>query len=173
MRLSYQTVLETLHLPGALAAFKAHVVGTPPLGLETPNSDIDIICQCSDFTPLAARVEELYKDQPGFCISARIIRHIPSWICRFQTLGWPVEIFAQDVPVEQQMGWRHFQIERRLLTLFGDRLRAQILALRSQGLKTEPAFSAALGLSGDPYLALLALEAEPDAALLQRFKTMI
>ena len=40
-----------------------------------------------------------------------------------------------------------------------------MLALRQQGMKTEPAFAAALRLDADPYLALLDLGEQDDETL--------
>jgi len=53
-------------------------------------------------------------------------------------------------------------VERRLLAIGGDGFRRAVMAARRSGLKTEPAFAAVLGLDGDPYEALLYLEAVPD-----------
>jgi hypothetical protein len=72
---------------------------------------------------------------------------------------------AKRPPVEKQRGWRHFAVERRLLTLGGADLTVAMLALRQQGMKTEPAFAAALRLRGDPYLALLDLDEQDDETL--------
>ena len=56
-------------------------------------------------------------------------------------------------------------IQARLLDLGGDALRIAIVALRRSGLKTEPAFARHLGIAGDPYIALLALEKIDDGGL--------
>ena len=76
-----------------------------------------------------------------------------------------VEIFGQDRPVTEQWGFRPMVVEARLLDLGGPGFRNAILALRHQGLKTEPAFARLLGLGGDPYAAVLTLEAWSDSAL--------
>jgi hypothetical protein len=72
---------------------------------------------------------------------------------------------AHAIPVEQQRGWRHFVVERRLLALGGEDLQEAVLAQRRRGMKTEPAFAAALGLNDDPYLALLDLGEQDDETL--------
>ena len=46
-------------------------------------------------------------------------------------------------------------IEYRLLRERGEMFRQEIIALKKQGHKTEPAFAIALGLKGDPYRELL------------------
>ena len=86
-------------------------------------------------------------------------------IASFTAHGWPFEIFAAAEPVADQAGWRHFLVEQRLLAQGGARFREAVMALRRRGLKTEPAFARALGIGGDPYAALLVLQAGADAGL--------
>jgi len=83
----------------------------------------------------------------------------------FEVAGWRIELYGEAIPVEQQRAWRHFTVERRLHSLAGEGLTAAILALRQQGMKTEPAFAVALKLQGVPYLALLDLNEQDDATL--------
>jgi hypothetical protein len=47
--------------------------------------------------------------------------------------------------------------EYRILLEKGEAFRSQIVELKRQGMKTEPAFALLLGLEGDPYLELLKL----------------
>lgn len=89
-------------------------------------------------------------------------------IARFVWDGWPFELFGDHRPVDQQRGWIHFEVEWRLLALDGGTLRRAVGKLRADGLKTEPAFAAVLGISGDPYRGLLQLAAETDAELRAR-----
>jgi hypothetical protein len=51
------------------------------------------------------------------------------------------------------------------LALGGQRLAAFVMAFRRGGLKTEPAFAAALKMHGDPYQALLGLDYLGDEVL--------
>lgn len=148
-----------------LAGFDPHVAGTPPLGLDLPDSDIDILCHAPDPAALAERLWRAFGHRDQFALRQWTKGGRPI-VAGFRANGWAFEIFGAVEPVAEQAGWRHFQIERRLLALQGGRLREAVLALRRQGLKTEPAFAAALGLAGDPYAALLALESLPDEALM-------
>ena len=86
-------------------------------------------------------------------------------VASFEAAGWRVQLYGEAIPVEQQRGWRHFTVERRLLTLGGHGFRAVVLALRQRGMKTEPAFVAAVQLTGDPYLALLDLGDQDNQTL--------
>jgi Domain of unknown function (DUF4269) len=86
-------------------------------------------------------------------------------IANFEAEGWTFELFGSRQPAEEQIGWRHFRIEQRLLQIGGEALRTLIIDERRKGLKTEPAFSAVLNLSGNPYEALLDLETLSEAAL--------
>ena len=48
-------------------------------------------------------------------------------------------------------------VEYQLLKEKGEGFKQQIIDLKKSGFKTEPAFAIALGLTGDPYEALLQL----------------
>lgn len=148
----------------ALAAFNPHVAGTPPLGLDLPGSDIDILCHAPDATAFAMQVWHRFSGHDCFAMHQWTQGGRPV-VAGFVAEGWQFEIFGAGEPVAAQAGWRHFVVERRLLALGGADLRAAVMAGRRAGLKTEPAFAAALGLAGDPYAALLAIADWPDEAL--------
>ncbi len=69
-----------------------------------------------------------------------------------------IEIFGQSIPTKQQFAYRHLIVEHHLLNKHGEEFRQQIIELKRQGHKTEPAFALALGLTGDPYTELLNFE---------------
>jgi hypothetical protein len=163
-RPGYRDVVERLALMEPLAAYDPHLAGTPPLGLDTAESDIDVICHAPDGARFAQELTALFGDQDGFRLRQWTDATRPV-IASFEAQGWTIEIFGHPRPVAEQAGWRHFLVERRLLALGGDAFRAAIMTRRLEGLKTEPAFAAALGLAGDPYAALLALEERLDEDL--------
>jgi hypothetical protein len=161
---------EALRLSGALAAlagFDPHVVGTPPLGLDLPASDIDILCHAPDPADFATALWHAFQDQEAFSLRRWIGSDRPV-IASFRAHGWPFEVFGQARPVREQDGWRHFLVERRLLALGGPVFRGALKRPREAGTKTEPAFASVLGLAGDPYRALLELAEESDACLAAR-----
>ncbi len=53
------------------------------------------------------------------------------------------------------MAYRHMIKEYEILKMYGEEFRKQIIQLKRQGLKTEPAFGVLLGLKNDPYIELL------------------
>ncbi|MHA6718586.1 DUF4269 domain-containing protein [Sphingomonas sp. RS6] len=147
-----------------LAAHDPHVAGTPPLGLDLPGSDIDILCHAPNPLAFADSVWRACRDRPGFAMWQWQGSDRPV-VARFRFAGWVFELFGQARPVAAQIGWRHFCIEQRLLALGGEEFRAAVMARRRAGAKTEPAFAQVLGLTGDPYAALLDLEPLDDAVL--------
>lgn len=163
-RCSYREAIRRSGVLAALRAFDPQVAGTPPLGLDLPASDIDILCHAPDAAVFAAVVWDRFRSQSGFALRQWIGDGRPV-IAGFHAHGWAFEIFAAAVPVREQAGWRHFDVERRLLALGGTPLREAVMAGRRRGLKTEPAVATALGLSGDPYAALLDMQRQPDDAL--------
>jgi len=147
-----------------LAAYDPTLVGTFPLGLAIETSDIDIAC-CA---PEPATFERVLRAALASIPTARFER-VPAdpeaLVASFTHDDTSFEIFAQPTPVHAQAGFRHMIVEGRLLAIGGAALRERILAAKRAGTKTEPAFAHVLGLRGDPYAALLALEVASDAEL--------
>ena len=169
--MDYKSAISSSGLLEALHGFDPRVVGTLPLGLSTPTSDIDVVCQVRDATAFAELVWRRYCCCEGFALYRWRSGGRPV-VARFAWDGWPFELFGDPRPVDRQEGWLHFEIERRVLALDDGRLREAVAEHRSRGMKTEPAFAAVLGITGDPYSGLLALGRESDAELRARLERL-
>jgi hypothetical protein len=144
-----------------LAAYTPVLVGTFPLGLAIDGSDIDIAC----FAPDAEAFERVLRASlPVEPVTSRVG---DAFVASFTHDGTPYEVYAAPVPVHEQAGFRHMIVEGRLLAIGGHALRERVRDAKCTGHKTEPAFASILGLDGDPYAALLALESWSDAELRQ------
>lgn len=163
-RPSHEQALGSCRVLELLAPFGPRVAGTPPLGLDVLGSDIDVLCFAPDAHAFAAAIWHAFRDAPAFTIKQWLDIPRPV-VASFKAAGWRIELYGEATQVEQQRGWRHFEVERRLLALGGVTFKEAVLEVRRSGLKTEPAFSTVLGLAGDPYLALLALGESGDASL--------
>ena len=166
-RVSYAETARRVGVLVRLARFAPQIVGTPPLGIDIATSDIDIVCHADDTAVFATVVACSFSEFNDFAIR-QWIREPRSVIATFVAEGWRFEIFGDSRPLKEQPAYRHFLVERRLLRLGGRLLKRAVMEARAGGLKTEPAFAHVLQLSGDPYEAILALQRETDACLLQR-----
>lgn len=141
-----------------LAPFDPLLTGTIPIEIDTPDSDLDIICHCTDTAVFESVLQNLFGTEPNFQLCCKVIGGRPSVVCTFEKEGFVIEIFGQSLPSRQQNAYRHLLIEARMLEEHGPEFRRQIIELKRQGIKTEPAFARLLGLQGDAYAALLELE---------------
>lgn len=164
MRLSHTDVMDRLEIFRLLAEFDPIAIGTPPLGIATQSSDIDIACSAPDFDRFAHVAQRAFGERQAFSIKTPAHLPDPAIIASFVAMGWEIEIFCQEIATENQWGVRHFRIEKRLLAL-RPQLRERIVHLKRDGMKTEPAFAKVLGLTGDPFEALLHLEGRSDGQL--------
>ncbi|WP_136616873.1 MULTISPECIES: DUF4269 domain-containing protein [Mesorhizobium] len=145
-----------------LADFDWRIVGTPPLGIDVPNSDIDIICHTLNYEQFADVVWGSFGYHLDFSLrqwssGERCV------VCDFFFDGWKFQIFGDRRCIVDQAAWRHFVVEQRLLALGGETLRQRVFAERLQGFKTEPAFAKVLGLDGNPFSEMQKLfEAEDE-----------
>ena len=67
-RSHYLEVLERIEVLPKLAAFDPHVVGTLPLRLDLPTSDIDVTCFAPDADAFTCAVWNAFGIRPGFRI---------------------------------------------------------------------------------------------------------
>ncbi|WP_158090280.1 DUF4269 domain-containing protein [Kiloniella majae] len=164
-RSSYTEVLKGLNISELLADVDYEVIGTPPLGIDIANSDIDIAFFSSAPDTLVRKLSAALGDHKD--LSRRTLSFPPykTELLSFVFMKWPIEFFIQNQPLAAQFGVRHFHLQRRLLALFGPTFTQQVIRLKQQGMKTEPAFAKLLGITGDPYLNLLSLEGLSDQKL--------
>ena len=149
--------IQSSRIMDCLSQFDPVLVGTIPIDIALPESDLDIICEVSN-KDAKLFVDTLFKNF-GHCqyylSEQKQIRGVEVYLVRFHYANFDFEVFGQQIPVEKQYAYRHMLIEDDLLTKNGLQFRNKILALKKAGYKTEPAFAFALGLEGDPYDELL------------------
>lgn len=150
--------LKRLQVIEKLTTYQPILVGTIPIDIDIPESDLDIICECKDLNRFQNKLIKLFSEKKAFKTKQTQINTIPSVVCTFKTPHFEIEIFGQDIPVKKQNAYRHMLIEHRLLTEKGTDFKKAIIQLKKEGYKTEPAFAKLLRLSGNPYDALLELE---------------
>jgi hypothetical protein len=151
-------VLTELGIFEKLQAYSPLLTGTIPLGIDVPQSDLDIICECNAHETFRAHVTQCFGQQPNFSIHTSMHDDLKCSVIQFRAGSFTVEVFGQNRPTLLQNAYRHMLIEYHILKTKGEDFKQQIIALKRQGVKTEPAFAQLLHLSGDPYQALLALE---------------
>jgi len=136
------------------------VVGTIPIGIDIPGSDIDIACFAKDLTSFKEYVRSHFSGYALFCDDIHEKRYVAS----FNLSETPVEIYAEATPSKLQNGYRHMIIEDRILRILGNSFREQVISLKKEGHKTEPAFGLLLGID-EPYSGLLQLETMTEQEL--------
>lgn len=141
-----------------LQDFDPIVVGTIPIGIDIDSSDLDIICFWQDQHFFNQKLADNFMIFEAFQIRIVTINSELTTIANFHIDHLEFEIFGQNVPSKSQFGYRHMLVENKLLLERGEDFRQEIINLKQQGYKTEPAFAKVLGMEGDPYQALLKLE---------------
>jgi Domain of unknown function (DUF4269) len=167
--MNYEEALQGSQIIELLQGFDPQVAGTFPLGLAIATSDIDVICHAPAVPALADRIWLHFRH----CEDFRLYQWTSanrSVVTRFRYGGFLFEIFGDARPVAEHEAWRHFDVERRLLALDDGHLRSSVSKLRASGMKTEPAFAAAMMLDGDPYAVLLTLSFESNDQLFSRLR---
>lgn len=153
-QLAYES-LSAARIFERLAPYHPLLVGTIPLDIAVMGSDLDIICEASDLDEFCGVVERCFSDYEQFSSSTTYIGNQETVLVHFHVMGFQVEIFAQAISVKKQNGYLHMIKEYEILTKRGQEFKEKIIALKNQGLKTEPAFATLLNIQGDPYEGLL------------------
>lgn len=152
---SVRSVLFETGIFDRMERFSPIVCGSYPLDIALGGSDLDISCYAENLESYIYFALDNFKESENFYLKIKEIRSRPSVIVRFTHKEQMIEIFTQSIPVEQQHGYLHMVIEWHILQEMGRSFKEDLMALRREGIKTEPAFAHLLRLKGDPYISLL------------------
>ena len=161
--------LKSSEVLNILSPYSPQIVGTFPLALHQANSDLDILLYSDNLTELAVVLKKAFSSMNGFKIYTHKVDGIDSLIANFTFDKVPFELFVQNVPTHEQVAFRHFQTEEKLLKLGGENFFHSVCRFRQVGLKTEPAFASALKLSGNSYQAISDLFLLSESELKSRY----
>lgn len=159
-------VITELNLIRILKDFEPIAVGTIPIEIDIDSSDLDIICNSDNLAAFQKLIRSNFSHLEGFGDSLYEIHYVAHFFYK----GLEVEIFAQNQSSVLQNAYRHMFIEDRILKLAGDNFRKEIIKLKTNGIKTEPAFGILLDLK-EPYSELLLLEELSDTELIKYIKS--
>lgn len=141
-----------------LMPYSPILVGTIPINIDIEGSDLDVLCEYQNKETFVNHIHQHFSSFPQFKLTETTINEQETVLANFMADAFEIEIFGQKTPVKQQYGYRHMVIEHELLQRKSETFRQEIINLKKQGLKTEPAFAKALGLTGNPYEALLQVD---------------
>jgi len=131
------------------------IVGTLPIDVHLPDSDVDVICHVKAPKAFMALLVQRFGDQPSFTLGRTTLQRKPAVVCSFRHRRTLFEIVGMPVATHTQRAYVHLMVEAALLQETG--AHAAIRRLKRQGLKTEPAFARHFKLAGDPYQAVARL----------------
>ncbi len=144
-----------------LSEFRGVLASTIALGIDTPTSDLDFLCETSDLDRFSRSIAENFGTFERFLPVPTPTPQI-SRCYSFWCDGFEIEIFGSVEPLEKQLGFRHHVAIARLIKCGGEGFRSKVRSLKLQGIKTEPAIAQLLSLSGDPYESVASLIALGD-----------
>ncbi|PKQ65665.1 hypothetical protein BZG02_01275 [Labilibaculum filiforme] len=161
--------LNTLQIFDLLAAHSPILTGTIPIGISIDSSDLDIACNYMDADKFEKKIQSLFGEQKEFKIQQKEKNGYWVVIATFNFQNFPIELFGSLFPPTSQNSYRHMLIEHRILQLLGEDFKQQIIHLKQNGLKTEPAFAKLFQLDGDPFQQLLEMDDLTDTEILQQW----
>lgn len=147
-----------------LRHFSPLLTGTIPINIDTDESDLDIICCWKSKEEFATTLILEFGKFNSFTLAEQKLNNYETILANFTLDNFKVEIFGQNRPTKEQESFRHMIIEYDILRARGENFRQEIIRLKKEGLKTEPAFGKLLGLEGNPYDELLKYQPDGDEA---------
>ncbi|MCJ7932731.1 MAG: DUF4269 domain-containing protein [Chryseobacterium sp.] len=151
-------VLTTYKVLEKLKPYSPILAGTIPIEIDVEGSDLDIICEVD------LRWEEDFLEEITFAglipadtevtVENIIVNGKKSVVLNFMLEEFPVEVFGQNTPTQEQNAYRHMIAEYNILQEKGEEFKNKIIELKRQGIKTEPAFGMVMNLK-NPYEDLL------------------
>ena len=148
-------LLSEHHVLSNIAEFDPILVGTIPINIHTENSDLDIICYWKNKSTFIEKLFSVFGRQTKFSLRETTINDEETVIANFKIADFEIEIFGQNIPTQNQNGYKHMVIQNQILQSKGEDFRQRIIQLKKAGYKTEPAFCKLLDIQNYPYRALL------------------
>ncbi|MCD7973382.1 MAG: DUF4269 domain-containing protein [Candidatus Azobacteroides sp.] len=145
-------LLEELDIFRILCEYDPLLVGTIPIGIYTDSSDLDIICHLREKKEFHKLIHNSFSSFASFHFHMDDFSYVAGFIYK----NMPVEIYAEPTETSKQKGFRHMIVENDILELADEKVKQNIIQLKKEGLKTEPAFGRLLNLK-KPYNQLLEL----------------
>jgi hypothetical protein len=149
-----------------IAEFRGVLASTIALGIDTPKSDLDFLCEAQDLNYFADKIQRHFSTHRDFR-SVATPSPLQSRCYSFLCDDFEIEIFGSTTHLEQQFGFRHHVVMARLINLGGDIFREKLRDLKLAGKKSEPAIADILGLIGDPYESVAELNDLSDGELVR------
>jgi len=148
-------VLTKNNILSSISEFSPILVGTIPINIDIEDSDLDIICYWKNKQDFIENLKTNFGNENQFVLRETLIDQNETVIANFICDGFEIELFGQNVPTQEQNGYKHMVIEHKILKTKGEDFRLEIINLKKSGYKTEPAFGKLLGLTDNPYQQLL------------------
>lgn len=166
---AYKTLIE-LDIFNTLKDFNPILVGTIPIQIDIDKSDLDIVCEVYDFVEFEELIVKSFNTFKDFKFYTTQSNCKKVFVANFMCGDFEIELYATSLSTVFHNGYRHMLIEHRLLNLYGSEFKNDIIALKKEGLKTEPSFAKLLNLNGDPYEELLKLDSLTDSELIDLYR---
>jgi len=90
-----------------LSDFNPILVGTIPIHIDIENSDLDIICYWENKEDFIQKLKLNFENKSQFIIREALIDNLAAVIANFTIDDFEIEIFGQNIPVENQNGYKH------------------------------------------------------------------
>ncbi|KGX87128.1 DUF4269 domain-containing protein [Pontibacillus marinus] len=146
--------IKNLDILKHLKSYTPVLCGTLPIGIDITSSDLDIIMEVHDFNLFEEKVKALYSNKKNFKVKRITIRGREVVKSNFIFNNFEFELFGQSTPVHKQNAYLHMIIEHNLMEN-DPSLKEEVIKLKKQGYKTEPAFCKVLNITGDSYSGLI------------------
>lgn len=148
------------------------IAGTIPLSIDGRDADLDFLVSGTGHEEFTKVCSDSFGSCLEFSISQGHANGADYSLCSFLYREVPVEIFSSVNSTYTQNGFLHFQIEEKLLKYGVIDWQTNVIKLKADGLKTEPAFARLLKQEAvDPYKYLLDLQRKPIRELREIIQT--
>lgn len=156
-------VIQESFLLKTLKAYNPIVAGTIPLRVYIESSDIDIIFDATDLEEFQLFAHRAISQLGATMLNENLSKE--RFVTSFEYKQFVFELYCTNTDSSKQNGYRHMLIEKRILDLTDANFKENIIKLKLEGYKTEPAFGYLLHLE-NPYSDLLTFEKMNDHELI-------